>query len=269
MHTFLVLPALLATALAKAVILEEVLTAPSGYVYALDLAVPVSFSAFSCMKTSGYSTVFVRGYDPTGNGRFDTNSVNNIRNANKAGLGSEVYMTPQPHSNKNGATQFRELYEGLRNGKIQVRTVWLQVTSPVNWGPNSQANINFLNDIVSMAKYYGVKIGFYTNVYDWTQITKGANVDGGMLWYWNVNGAGPRGETPANFNDFRAFAKFTKATVKQFAQVESVCGVTVNRDVYTVNRSKNLIASQEERSSDEVIVGALGDDHLSNAVQIV
>ncbi|KIH56916.1 hypothetical protein ANCDUO_12901 [Ancylostoma duodenale] len=225
MHTFLVLPALLATALAKAVILEEVLTAPSGYVYALDLAVPVSFSAFSCMKTSGYSTVFVRGYDPTGNGRFDTNSVNNIRNANKAGLGSEVYMTPQPHSNKNGATQFRELYEGLRNGKIQVRTVWLQVTSPVNWGPNSQANINFLNDIVSMAK--------------------------------------------ANFNDFRAFAKFTKATVKQFAQVENVCGVTVNRDVYTVNRSKNLIASQEERSSDEVIVGALGDDHLSNAVQIV
>ncbi|KIH42684.1 hypothetical protein ANCDUO_27327 [Ancylostoma duodenale] len=120
-----------------------------------------------------------------------------------------------------------------------------------------------------MAKYYGVKIGFYTNVYDWTQITKGANIDGGMLWYWNVNGAGPSGETPSNFNDFRPFAKFTKPTVKQFAQVESVCGVTVNRDIYTVNRSKHLLTSQVEKLSDEVIVGTLADDHLANTVQIV
>ncbi|EPB73216.1 hypothetical protein ANCCEY_07677 [Ancylostoma ceylanicum] len=269
MYTILLLYALLATSLAKAVVPDQVLAASPGYAYALDLAVPVSLSGFTCMKKSGYSTVFVRGYDPSGNGKFDTNAVNNIRYANQAGLGSEVYMTPQLHSNKNGAAQFRELYEGLRNGKIQVRTVWLQVTSPINWGPNTQANIYFLNDIVSMAKYYGVKIGFYTNVYDWQQITKNANVDGAMLWYWNVHGAGPRGETPADFNDFRPFAKFTKPIVKQFAQVEGVCGVAVNRNVYTVNKSKHFIASQAERSSDEVIVGTLGDEHLSTFVQIV
>ncbi|VDN28190.1 unnamed protein product [Cylicostephanus goldi] len=47
--------------------------------------------------------------------------------------------------------------------------------------------------------------------------------------YWNVNGGGPSGETPANFDDFRPFAKFTKPTMKQFGQMESICGVTVNR----------------------------------------
>ncbi|KIH44486.1 hypothetical protein ANCDUO_25488, partial [Ancylostoma duodenale] len=119
MKVFFILPAVLATCLAKAVPLDGIVKAAAGYAYAVDLAVPVPLSGFSCMKKYGYKTVFLRGYDPTGAGRFDTNAVNNIRSANQAGLGTEVYMTPQPHSNKRGSEQFRELYEGLRSGKIQ------------------------------------------------------------------------------------------------------------------------------------------------------
>ncbi|RCN46693.1 hypothetical protein ANCCAN_07322 [Ancylostoma caninum] len=269
MKVLFILPVVLATCLAKAIAPEGVVKAAAGYAYAVDLEVPVPLSGFNCMKKYGYKTVFIRAYDPTGAGRFDTNAVNNIRNANQAGLGTEAYMTPQLHSNKRGSQQFRELYEGLRNAKIQVRTVWVQVTSPVNWGPNTQANIYFINDIVSMAKYYGVTIGFYTNVYDWNQITKGANVEGAMLWYWNVNGAGVNGETPANFDDFRPFAKFTKPTVKQFGQVEHLCGVTVNRDVYTLNNSINLVSSKAEKLDGELIVGTLGGNQMSGLVQSV
>ncbi|EPB71451.1 hypothetical protein ANCCEY_09468 [Ancylostoma ceylanicum] len=269
MKVLFVLSVILATCLAKAVTSDGIVNAAAGYAYAVDLAVPVSFSAFSCMKQYGYKTVFIRAYDPTGAGRFDTNSVNNIRSANQAGLGTEVYMTPQPHSNKRGSEQFRELYEGLRSGKIQVRTVWVQVTSPVNWGANSQANIYFLNELLSMAKYYGVTIGLYTNVYDWNQITKGATVEGVMLWYWNVNGGGVNGETPANFDDFRPFAKFTKPTVKQFGQVEYLCGVTVNRDVYLVNNAKHFLASAAENTNEELIVGTLGGDQMPGLVQSV
>ncbi|RCN43407.1 hypothetical protein ANCCAN_10598 [Ancylostoma caninum] len=257
MRILFILQALLATCLAN-VISEPLVAASSGYAYAVDLDRAVSPSAFTCMKRSGYSTVFIRAYDPTGSGRFDVNAVNNIRNANKAGLGTEVFMTPQIRSSKRGSQQFRELYDGLRRGNIVVRTVWLQVTSPVNWGANNQANIYFLNDIIATAKSVGVTIGFYTNAYDWQQITKGAWVQGAMLWYWNVNGGGAQGETPANFNDFRPFGKFTKPTVKQFGQVENVCGVTVNRDVYTLSRSMAFLAP----SNDEFVVGNFGGEPL-------
>ncbi|KHJ94392.1 hypothetical protein OESDEN_05682 [Oesophagostomum dentatum] len=158
------------------------LAASSTYAYAVDLDKPVSLASFQCMKKAGYSTAFIRAYDPSGTGKFDANAVNNIRSANKAGLGTEVFMTPQPRSSKKGSTQIMELLEGLKKENIKATTVWVQVTSPVNWGSNVDNNIYFLNDIVSMAKYYSVRIGFYTSQYDWNQITKGASVQGPLLW---------------------------------------------------------------------------------------
>ncbi|VDN34432.1 unnamed protein product [Cylicostephanus goldi] len=104
-----------------------------NYAYALDLSGAVPYNTFTCIKSNGYSTVFVRAYDPS------------------AGLGTEVFMTPLLRSMKRGSEQFRELYDGLRYGNIQLRTVWIQVTSPVNWGPNVQENINFINDIIMAA----------------------------------------------------------------------------------------------------------------------
>ncbi|ETN77195.1 hypothetical protein NECAME_03295 [Necator americanus] len=187
-------------------------------------------------------------------------TIQKINLSATAGLGSEVFMKPQPRSVKKGSQQFMEMYDGLRQGAIKVKTVWVQVTSPIEWSPDTKANINFLNDLLSTAKSYGIAIGLYTNVYDWTQITNGASAsEGTMLWYWNVNGNGPNGETPANFHDFRPFAKFTNPTVKQFAQVETVCGVTVNRDVYVLNRSTRTLASGPVDSKGELVVGSLGD----------
>ncbi|KAK6757967.1 hypothetical protein RB195_015657 [Necator americanus] len=269
MQTLIVLPTLLAVALGKAVGPEKIVTATSGYAYAVDLAVPVPVSAFTCLKNSGYSAVFVRGYDPASAGKFDTNAVNNIRNAKKAGLECEVFMTPQPRSVKKGSQQFTEMYEGFKQADIKLKTVWVQVTSPINWNRDTKANIDFLRDILSMAKYYAVAIGFYTNVYDWTQITNGAAAEGTMLWYWNVMGGGRNGETPANFNDFRPFAKFTKPTVKQFAQVEDVCGITVNRDVYVLNKSAQLLSSAPGDSKGKLVVGSIGEGLVPELVQIV
>ncbi|CAJ0608301.1 unnamed protein product [Cylicocyclus nassatus] len=258
MSIFFTLSLVIACCYAKAIVREPVLATTTTYAYAVDLDRPVTVAAFECMKKSGYKAAIIRAYDPANNGKFDGNAISNIRNANRAGLGTEVFMTPLPRSSKKGGEQFRELYEGLKNGKIDVRMVWLQVTSPVNWGSNSNENIYFLNDIISMAKHYGVRIGFYTNVYDWNQITKGAVVEGAMLWYWNVNGGGPSGETPANFDDFRPFGKFMKPTMKQFGQMEQICGVTVNRDIYSLEKSKHFLAEVKEKQNDELVVGKLG-----------
>ncbi|PIO64608.1 hypothetical protein TELCIR_13761 [Teladorsagia circumcincta] len=171
-------------------------------------------------------------------------------------------MTPQPNSVKSGSQQLDEMYSNLRNSNINVRAVWIQVTSPINWFSSSTANINFLNSILARASQYGLTIGIYTSYYDWNQITAGATINNAMLWYWNVYGGGPSNETPPNFNDFRSFGGWMAPSVKQFAQVESVCGVTVNRDVYSTSNTMNAAAVAKSGKSEQITVGGLG---LANA----
>ncbi|RCN34235.1 hypothetical protein ANCCAN_19924 [Ancylostoma caninum] len=229
--------------------------ATTTYAYALDVSVQMALSGAKCIKSSGYSTVFVRGYAPASNGLFDSAACSNVNNANSAGLGTEVYMTPQPrYTSKNGTQQFDELYNGLKKCNVVIRSVWIQVTSPVNWNSSPAFNVNFLNSIISRASQYGVTVGIYTNQYDWNQITSGASgsPNGLMLWYWSVNGSGVSGETAANFNDFRAFGYWNAPNAKQFAQVESVCGYTVNRDVYSTS---SRMAGMAQRESSQPLVG--------------
>ncbi|KHJ80973.1 hypothetical protein OESDEN_19346 [Oesophagostomum dentatum] len=172
-------------------------------------------------------------------------------------------MTPLPTSTKTGAQQFDEMYGGLKNANINVRSVWIQVTSPINWYTSSTTNINFLNSILSRASQYGLSIGIYTSVYDWNQITGGATINNAMLWYWNVYGSGTANESPATYDDFRAFGGWTTPMVKQFAQVETVCGVTVNRDVYTMSAASKAAGMAKYENSEQVVVGSFG---LANPV---
>ncbi|VDL71280.1 unnamed protein product [Nippostrongylus brasiliensis] len=255
--------------------------------YAVDLSVPVTVAGFQCIKNNYYSVAFIRAYAPTGSGIVDAYACANIQNANsvfesrqehsvvivmpkfQAGVGTEVYMTPQPSSSKTGATQFDEMYNNLRNSNINVRSIWVQVTSPVNWYASSTTNINFLNSILSRASQYGLSVGIYTNSYEWSQITGGATITNAQLWYWNTNGAGVANESPANYNDFRSFGGWSSPSVKQFAQVESVCGLTVNRDIYT--SSTSLVAGMARREKgDQITVGGLGlgGAALSGAAEI-
>ncbi|VDM72928.1 unnamed protein product [Strongylus vulgaris] len=177
-------------------------------------------------------------------------------------------MTPQPNSAKSGIQQFDEMYSGLKNANINVRSVWVQasvdrVTSPVNWFTSTSTNINFLNSILSRANQYGLSIGIYTSIYDWNQITGGATINNAMLWYWNTYGSGVSNESPADFNDFRAFGGWTTPNVKQFAQVETVCGVTVNRDIYAITAAEKVAGMAKYEKSEAIVVGSLG---LGNAI---
>lgn len=220
----------------------------ASYAFGVDLSVPVSTSQLQCIKQAGYAAVFVRAYNPAGQGSFDQNACNTIQNAYYAGLGTEIYMTPQPSSSKQGYQQLDEVYQGLNNVGITVRSIWIQVTSPTNWPANANSNVNFINSIVSRARQYGMTVGIYTSYYDWNQITNGWSSIGNdvLLWYWNVLGGGVNGETPASFADFRPFGCWTAASVKQFAQVEQVCQVTVNRDVYVAGSMLKAADAVEE-----------------------
>ncbi|CAI5442770.1 unnamed protein product [Caenorhabditis angaria] len=237
----------------------------ASYAYALDFSVPATLSALQCVKKAGYQAIFVRAYNPSGQGSFDTNSCNTIQNAYSAGLGIEVYLTPQPSSTKQGYQQLDEVYQGLTAKGITIRSIWIQVTSPANWKNGATANVNFINSIIARARQYGLTVGVYTSYYDWNQITNGwTNVGSDvLLWYWNVLGGGVAGESPANFQDFRAFGCWTAPTVKQFAQVETVCGLTVNRDVYATSSMSmsDAIAESNDVASQGIFVGQIGLAH--------
>ncbi|GMS92005.1 hypothetical protein PENTCL1PPCAC_14180, partial [Pristionchus entomophagus] len=216
------------------------------YAYGVDINQLGSASNFQCLRQNNYATVFIRGYKPDGKGAVDTNAVSNINMAFNAGLGIEVFMTPNPTSGKKADAQVNELVDALVKGGVTIRTIWIQVTSPINWDKKQATNVNFINLAIQRIRARGIRPGVYTNNYDWQQITNQAGNLGSdvMLWYWNVNSSGVSGETVPNFTDFRAFGNWNSANVKQFGQNEPICGFTANRDVYplaSVARSDRLL----------------------------
>ncbi|CAJ0608312.1 unnamed protein product [Cylicocyclus nassatus] len=240
-----ILPALLAVFIQQASAAANV----TNYAYALDIDKAMTVSTFKCLQKLGYSAVFIRAYDARGKGSFDTNAPRNVYNAYDVGLGAEVYMSPQPKSTKTGAVQCKEMLDGLKRNSVNIKTIWVQVTSPANWGTDIKKNLAFLNDIARTALSSGIKVGYYTNVHEWNQITKNTKITtpNTPLWYWNTNGAGPSGETPADFKDFRPFGGFEKATVKQFGQSVSICGVLgVNRDVFDAAEKQIFMIAKQK-----------------------
>ncbi|KIH48361.1 hypothetical protein ANCDUO_21571, partial [Ancylostoma duodenale] len=162
-------------------------------------------------------------FSPYDHGSYENNVCESIRNANRAGLAVEVFMTPDVMiRDRNGAAQLDKLFSSLKSCNVYIRSVWLQVTSPINWPDQQSENVAFIEQVIARANDYRVAIGIYTNFYDWEQITGGSTAVNGakMLWYWNVRNIGPYGETPSNFDDFRAFGPWRSPVAKQFGQVE-------------------------------------------------
>jgi hypothetical protein len=233
----------------------------AGYSFAVDISTPASVSNFQCLTTNGYLAAFIRVYAPTGSGTVDTAGITSVQNAATAKIGTEVYVTPQVLGSKQGYQQFDETYTALTNRGVSLRTIWLQVTSPVNWQTSQQSNINFITSFVQRALQYGVTPGIYTNTYDWQQITSswtGLSSYGTVyLWYWHVLGQGVSGESSPDFSDFRSFGSWSVANVKQFAQSENLCGLTVNRDVYPANFKSHALKAVSKDSKDKIQVGCV------------
>ncbi|RCN34234.1 hypothetical protein ANCCAN_19923 [Ancylostoma caninum] len=190
--------------------------------YAVDLSAPLPTSTFKCIQ--GISLyAFLRAYSHSGQGQLDPVACSNIKNAYAAGLNTEAYMTPQPKSSKTGAQQFDEMYGGLRNCDISVKSIWVQVTYPVNWHASTTKNVDFLNGILIRAQQYGIVVGVYTNLYEWNEITGGAITDNIPIWYWNVYGPG-----------------------------------TSNEDIISVSTTAKSTGMAKREKSDQIVVGTLG-----------
>lgn len=173
-------------------------------------------------------------------------------------------------SSRSGPDQVSLVYFNLHSNGVNVRSIWIQVTSPNNWKGTMNERIQFIQDMVQRGKVrnisfdslkqsiqdLGLTVGIYTSFYDWLEITGGWNAlpSDVLLWYWHVLGTGPTGESATTLEDFRPFGPFRHAVVKQFGQVEKLCGMIVNRNVYA---AMNGALAEVELSSDTVNEGTI------------
>jgi len=206
----------------------------NAFNFAIDVISSVSQSTFNCIYSYGYSLAFLRIYGPSNNGQVDSTGVNNVYYATNAGLAYEVFITPSTSNVKSGGTQFTEAYNYASSQGLKLSRVWLQVTSPVNWGTNTYTNVNFISNFISTANSYGIQVGVYTNWYDWSQITGSTStVSPSALWYWAANGVGSQAESTRDASDFYSFGPFRSAMIKQFGIAETICQTSVNVNLYS------------------------------------
>jgi hypothetical protein len=173
--------------------------------------------------------------------------VNNAYYAMNAGLAYEVFVTPSTTGSKTGSTQFMEAYNYANSQGLKLNRVWLQVTSPINWGSATYTNVNLISSFINTANNYGIQVGVYTNWYDWAQITgNSVAVNPYALWYWNANGVGSQAESKRDASDFYSFGPFRSATIKQYGISEYLCATTFNANLYSA--SSNLVPNSVDLS---------------------
>ncbi|KAK0428742.1 hypothetical protein QR680_010983 [Steinernema hermaphroditum] len=219
---------------------SEATTSEDQYVgYALDTTYPATVMQLHCLWQQGYRFAFVGVYNSDGQGNVYPYAAENLLNAQRAGLGIYAYISPATQSRKTATAQFQETYYTLlKEGQLTLKHVWLQVTNPISWPNNPQRNIAFIHEFLRAAASFGVKVGIYTNWYDWEQITGNWQLNGYELWYWNTNGVGEHASGVNSFNDFRPFAGFTANNVamKQFTQMVHGCvGIEYGQNRYVAN----------------------------------
>uniref|UniRef100_A0A1I7SKT2 N-acetyllactosaminide alpha-1,3-galactosyltransferase n=1 Tax=Bursaphelenchus xylophilus TaxID=6326 RepID=A0A1I7SKT2_BURXY len=120
--------------------------------------------------------------------------------------------------------------------------VFLLVTNPIFWDRCHSCNVKFINSVVEAAKKRRVTVKFFTNWYDYAQITgTSMEIADTEIWYWHMNAVGLEGRTDPFFLDAFAFGPFSKDNIvfKQHIRQDETCGVEINRTVKLVPNPGN------------------------------
>uniref|UniRef100_A0A1I7RWV7 Lysozyme n=2 Tax=Bursaphelenchus xylophilus TaxID=6326 RepID=A0A1I7RWV7_BURXY len=204
----------------------------AALLHGIDTTAPLSDQQLGCLFRSGFTAGFFRiGV----RGGPDTVGVENVIKATNAKLSYEVFIAPNPSLKPD--SQFSSAYNYARGRNLTPSRVWLQVTSPISWDRNQANNIRFIVDFIRAAQRSNIKVGLYTNWYDYEQITGNSRaISNTDIWYWHVNAPGPYGEQSPEHSDYRPFGPFTGAAkAKQYAIGATNCGVVLNKDSFPAN----------------------------------
>ncbi|CAD5230244.1 unnamed protein product [Bursaphelenchus xylophilus] len=248
MRIVISLAVLLATAVHAIPLNATFGAAPAAF--GVDSASLLSDTQAGCLARSRFTAGFFRLSNV---GVADGIGVRNAYTANNAGLKFEMYVTPTLALS--AATQVETAFVYAQKSNIRLNRVWLQVTNPLDWNKDRPSNVRFINDFVTAAIRFNAKVGFYTNWYDYEQITGNSRaISKADLWHWHVLGAGPAGQSSKDFSDFRTFGPFSDwPVVKQYGIAVAPCDYRANVNVFAAGGG----ATSDANSSLPIGQGAL------------
>jgi len=216
--------------MALAIVLSTVLMAftllsePVSATLGVDVSQPVSSSAWSCLKSSGYSFGVVRCYQSTGN--VDPNAVATIKNAWAGGMAHvDAYIFPC-YQCGNPAGQVTAAVNNLKNNGAPFGMLWLDIEGTQYWSSSTSSNIAFISSMINQAKALGINLGVYTSNSQWSPITGGWTGASALpLWYAHY-------DSNPSFSDFSAFGGWNTPAIKQYVGDASVCGAGIDKNWY-------------------------------------
>jgi hypothetical protein len=166
---------------------------------------------WSCLKSAGYSFAIPRAWKSYG--AFDSNAIQNIKNARAAGFEYvDVYMFPC--RGQSASNQVASLVSNL--GSSHYGQVWLDIetnpSSGCSWASYSgSSNCQYVTELVNAVKAHGKVPGIYSNYYMWESIMGGAHncpgLSGVTLWYAHYDNS-------PSFSDFKSFGGWSHHNIK-------------------------------------------------------
>jgi len=192
--------------------------------YGVDVSSYVSESAFSCLRSNGFSFAVVRCWESTGHA--DPNCPGTVSNAWAAGLAHvDVYFFPCYFCG-NAAGQVKSAVSFLHSHGTKFGMLWFDIEGPQYWSSSQSANAQFMQSLLSEAANQGIHIGIYTSASQWLPIM--GSYRGGAshpLWYAHY-------DDKPSFGDFSPFGGWTKPSVKQYVGDATVCGAGIDKNWY-------------------------------------
>jgi len=190
-------------------------------IYGVDVSIPISEDAWSCLLASNYTFAIVRAWRSLG--IPDLNCPASVSAAWEAGLDEvDVYFFPC-FSCGNASGQVDDAINFLHDNKVKFELLWFDIEGPDYWSEDQTENQEFMSELLDEALILlGDRIGIYTSKYEWTTIMD--NWDECFqfpLWYAHYDGE-------PNFDDFVPFGNWTAPTLKQFNGDVNLCNVNVD-----------------------------------------
>jgi hypothetical protein len=205
-----------------------------GGVLGVDVSTPVSPAAALCMAQQHNVTFGVaRAWHSYG--AWDDAAVGTLAAWQAAGFNStDVYFFPCV---RNAAlppsAQIAQLVGNLTASRVKFGRVWLDIetnTSPgCAWGADKPGNCAFLQSLLAAGRAAGLPLGVYATMHMWLSLVADAPGDcavGGPdlpLWYAHY-----QSPSDPSFDDFVPFGGWPAPAVKQFADTNPICGVSVD-----------------------------------------
>ena len=109
----------------------------------------------------------------------------------------------------------------LQENGANIGTLWFDVEG--QWSSDTDANVQFIQELINQANNLGISYGIYTSESQWNSITDNSAQFGSdiPLWYAHY-------DNDQSFTDFESFGGWTQPSMKQFAGNVMACGVGID-----------------------------------------